>query len=302
MENMLENYFLTGVGYMLAIILLILLSPIILYKFIKTKIEDKNYKKTKKIIKGAEPFFHKRGKIGALLVHGFTSTPNEVGFLGDFLEKKNITVYAPLLPGHGTSPDDLIRTSPSDWIESAENAYKELKKYCDEIFIMGNSVGGNIAIILEQKYNPTGLVLLGTPISFRNERIVKILMPSIPIIKYIKKYYTKRYLDDYPLIKKIKIHYSSGPIGKIRDAYKLTKKTYKLLNKVKTPTLVMQSETDYQFEKKNSKKIYKRLGSELKELHFIKDSYHVFIMDKNKEEAFKHIYKFIQDVLKKKSI
>jgi Esterase/lipase len=43
---------------------------------------------------------------GVLLIHGFTATTAEVRLLADAFKKQGLTVSAPLLPGHGTSPQD----------------------------------------------------------------------------------------------------------------------------------------------------------------------------------------------------
>ena len=55
------------------------------------------------------------GPVGCLLIHGFASSPPEMRPLGDFLHQRGITVSAPLLPGHGTVPEDLNRTLWQDW-------------------------------------------------------------------------------------------------------------------------------------------------------------------------------------------
>ena len=58
---------------------------------------------------GMHPFFKKRkGKKVALLIHCFTGSPKEFRQMGEYLAKKGISVYAPLLPGHGTSPEQLV--------------------------------------------------------------------------------------------------------------------------------------------------------------------------------------------------
>src|SRR5687768_16151489 len=59
------------------------------------------------IMPGAEPFIYRAGEVGCLMVHGFTSSPFEMRGLGRHLAERGITAAAPLLAGHGTSPEDL---------------------------------------------------------------------------------------------------------------------------------------------------------------------------------------------------
>ena len=48
--------------------------------------------------KNPDPFYLEGSRrIGILLVHGFTGSPSEMRLLGEYLNQKQYTVYAPLL-------------------------------------------------------------------------------------------------------------------------------------------------------------------------------------------------------------
>ena len=47
-----------------------------------------------------ETFYWESGKVGVLLVHGFTATTTEVRLLAQCLHAEGYTISAPLLPGH----------------------------------------------------------------------------------------------------------------------------------------------------------------------------------------------------------
>ena len=64
-------------------------------------------------------FYFEGGKIGCLLLHGFTGSPLHMRFLGEKLRDAGYTVYAPLLPGHGTSVEDMAKYGWKDWLEAA---------------------------------------------------------------------------------------------------------------------------------------------------------------------------------------
>ena len=74
------------------------------------------------------PFFLEGGPSGALLIHGFTGSPPEMRLVGQYLHERGLTVSAPLLPGHGTSADDLNRCRWSDWTGRAQAALAELRR------------------------------------------------------------------------------------------------------------------------------------------------------------------------------
>lgn len=86
--------------------------------------------------------------IGVVLVHGFTGTPWEVGYLGHQLAASGYTVCAPRLPGHGTSLLDLDRTRWQDWAGAVESTLDELARRCRRVAVVGQSLGALLALHL----------------------------------------------------------------------------------------------------------------------------------------------------------
>ncbi len=62
----------------------------------------------------------KNAHIGVLLVHGFTGSPASMRPWGEFLHSKGYTVRVPLLPGHGTQPEDLNKVKWQEWPAKVE--------------------------------------------------------------------------------------------------------------------------------------------------------------------------------------
>ena len=87
-------------------------------------------------------------EIGVVLVHGFTGTPYEVGYLGEKLAAAGYTVRAPRLPGHGTTLADLDATTWEDWAASVEHALDALSARCRRVAVVGQSLGGLLALHL----------------------------------------------------------------------------------------------------------------------------------------------------------
>jgi carboxylesterase len=79
---------------------------------------------------------------GALVVHGLTGSPQSVAGLGAALEGAGFIVGVPLLPGHGTSPEDLARCGWAEWEGAVEDAYARLPP---PVVVAGLSMGGALA-------------------------------------------------------------------------------------------------------------------------------------------------------------
>ena len=107
-----------------------------------------------------QPFFYEGNDTGVLLIHGFTGTCGQMRPLGEALRGAGYTVMAPLLPGHGTSLEDMSRTSGGDWLHCVRDAYVSLEKMVERVVVCGLSMGVKLATILAEEYNPVGLATL----------------------------------------------------------------------------------------------------------------------------------------------
>ena len=75
----------------------------------------------------AQPFtFEGSRSHGVLVIHGFTATPGTVLPLGQAVAQDGHYVRGILLPGHGTTIEDMQRTNWKDWYDAAFNAYDEM--------------------------------------------------------------------------------------------------------------------------------------------------------------------------------
>jgi carboxylesterase len=123
------------------------------------------------------------GRVGCLMLHGFMGSPGSSRPMARYLATNGITVHCPLLPGHGQYPDKLYNVSHRDWLAEAEEALTCLRHLCDEVFIVGHSMGTVLGAYLITKYaNVRGMVML-TPLydvpdnRLRVMRFLRYVMP-----------------------------------------------------------------------------------------------------------------------------
>ena len=212
----------------------------------------------------AQPFFNRvsGSKKVVLLIHGFTSSPKEFNDLSEYLAKHGISSYAPLLPGHGTSPERLSVVKYYQWIEFVEEQIALLAKDYNEIYIVGNSLGGNLALLssnCSSKIN--GIVTLGTPIFFRREKFRRFVL--FPIARRIKIFQDKRYSSNRAknLMTRKAWSYQTVPLKSLSQVLKIVSSTKKALIKVTAPLLVMQVEEDHLVSSESADYIISKSGS-----------------------------------------
>lgn len=85
---------------------------------------------------------------GVLVLHGFTGNPGSMRGLAEACAAAGLHVEMPRLPGHGTTIDDMLTTSWSDWLGEADAALARLRERCDRVVVAGLSMGGSLTLRL----------------------------------------------------------------------------------------------------------------------------------------------------------
>lgn len=121
------------------------------------------------------------GNTGILLLHGYTGAPPEVRPMAEYLGAKGMTVRAPLLPGHGTTPADL---NPRHWRELAQaagDALFDLQSRCETVFIGGLSMGALLTLHLGQSVSGIAGLIPMAPALYLRDPLHRLL----PIARYL---------------------------------------------------------------------------------------------------------------------
>jgi carboxylesterase len=103
--------------------------------------------------------------LGVVCVHGFSGTPYEVRYLGERLHAAGHSVVGLRLPGHGTSVDDLDRSRWGEWVDAVEHAVDALSRTCDRVAVVGQSLGGLLALyVASRQRRIAGVATLAAPL------------------------------------------------------------------------------------------------------------------------------------------
>ena len=270
-----------------------------LYKGIRFYIIKMRAKAPSKLLKGAEPFLLKGGNTGVVLIHGFSGSPFQYKELANSLSKKGYTVYAPLLPGHGTVSEKLMLVKWQDYFEKVNQDVEFLSNVCDNVFVIGTSFGGNLALSAHKNSNVKGLIVVGTPMIVKRYKLYRILLTivnefkiSIRSIVYVHKFdkYAKRVN-----LAEDRVGYHSLPLMSIYHFIKAQKYSKTLLDKIKKPILIINSKTDIGVPIESAKFIYDKVRSHKKKIMLVEDSYHNVFLDRGKHKVAKEIIKFIEE-------
>jgi carboxylesterase len=248
-----------------------------------------------RILSSAEPFFFPGGPTGCLLVHGFTGTPKEMRWLGEYLSSQGHSVLGVRLAGHATHPEDMRRTRWVDWLASVEDGWNLLAGCTRQVFIIGLSMGGILSLLAAARYPAAGVVALSTPHHLPND-------PRLPFVKWISKLipYTPKGKPDWHDLQAYRQHvsYTSDPTRSYAELRDLIVQMHLTLPQVTAPALLVYSRNDQTVkpQDRHAEKIYAALGSPVKQVFWVENSGHVLTEDAERGRVFQAIQEFILQV------
>jgi len=237
-----------------------------------------------------EPILLSGGKTGVLLVHGFTGTTAEMRPLAEHLHQEGYTVHAPLLAGHGVTPEEMEKTRYPDWVQSARDGYDWLRERCDRVYLIGHSMGGAISLHLAANLPVDGVVTMCAPIFVTDNRAKWTWLLS----KFVRWQHKKG--SRSPHVEKYLVHtYKKTPLRCVASLMKLLKIVRADLKRIGAPIFVMQSDRDETVQPRSAEHIHEEVSSAIKKIKRYPKSGHILPIDLEMDEVFSDILSFLRE-------
>jgi len=250
----------------------------------------------------AKPFLLGRGGNAVLLIHGFTGLPYEMREYGEFLASRGFRVYAPLLPGHGSCKEEMIKTGRADWVRGVEEGLRLLQdEGAENVFVSGLSMGGTLTLFLGEKHPEVrGLLPVCAPAYLSDWRLRFLL----PVVRRFTKYYSENLSDildksvlDNPVAREHRRRYDRIPLPCVAELLQLVRETREGLSMVKQPILIAQARRDRVVPPGNADYIYGSVSSSVKRVLWLENSGHVATMDFGKHVLFRGAAEFFNSLI-----
>jgi len=247
----------------------------------------------KNVLPGAGPFYFDGNEIGIMMLPGFGGgTCADLKPLAEDLNKeKGYTIHIPLLPGFGTSPEDLRNTPITLWKEALEKEYSMLKDKSKKIIIGGHSGGGILTLILASKYKLDGIFTISAPVGIK-----RFIAKLVPFLKIFIKYYP---IESEQFRKDTNgkwVGYDKIPLNIASKAKKLMKEMKDCLYKISCPALLFQGRLDSQIQKNSMEHIFDNISSKKKKIIWLENSDHPILDIPDYSQILSELIKFIEEI------
>jgi len=246
------------------------------------------------VLPGAEPFHHEGGPVGVLFCHGFTGSPQSLRPWANRMVEAGYSVSLPLLPGHGTTWQDMNRSRWPEWYSTVDVALSQLRSRCDTVVVAGLSMGGALALRLAEQRGAdvAGLALVNPAVKLEDPRlkvlpVLRFLLPSLPAIG-----------GDIKKPGATELAYERTPLQALHSMVAMYAAVAADLPSVRQPLLLFRSPEDHIVPASSSRLILDRVGSVDVTEVLCEDSYHVATLDNDAERIFEGSLAFIDRLTK----
>jgi carboxylesterase len=245
------------------------------------------------VLAGAESFSHRGGPVGVLVLHGFTGNPTSMLPLATLAAEKGYSVELPRLPGHGTTIEDMITTTWSDWTASAEAAFDDLASRCERVAIVGLSMGGGLTAYLAELRDSVAACVFINPLVKPPppellEGLDGLLAAGLETIDSIGSDIKKEGVSE--------MSYPATPLAPAKTLFDGIAKVYETLQLITAPSLLISSREDHVVTSDNGDDLVAMVSGPI-ERAWLEDSYHVATLDNEQALVESLTFEFLARVL-----
>ncbi|MDQ1630890.1 MAG: carboxylesterase [Frankiaceae bacterium] len=248
------------------------------------------------LMPGAEPWeaagSGKYGDVGVLVLHGFTGNPQSMRPLAEAFAAAGFTVSLPLLPGHGTSVEDMLPTRWSDWSFAAEAAYEELAGRTHTMIVAGLSMGGTLTAWLGTRHPEiAGLVFVNPLIDGEQPgvtgMVAQLREAGVELVPGIGSDIAKAGVEEsaYPMT----------PVEPLLDLHAALAPLVADLSRIRCPVLIFTSTDDHVVEPASSETLDAGVSGPVQRVT-LEHSFHVATLDNDAPLIEQRSVEFAQQV------
>ena len=229
------------------------------------------------------------GKVGLLVLHGFTGSPYEIQTFVDYIRNHtDWVVETPTFSGHGDAESLALKGYKAEhWLMDAEIAYRKLAKIVEKVMVVGFSMGGIIAMYLAKRYPVKKLVLLSAAAKYVNPtQLVKDIHAMAEDVFHHK-------LNDSDLFLQYEQKLRNFPLSAAIQFMKIVSKTEPYISHIECPVFIVQGALDEIVPSTTAQYLYDEIPAKRKQLYISDCGRHHICYSDDCDEWFRKALDFL---------
>jgi carboxylesterase len=239
------------------------------------------------------------GPDAVLLLHGLTGAPFEMHHLALRLAAQGYRCLAPVMAGHGRTPEDLVGIPWTEWVAHARRDLARLAG-ARRVVVAGCSMGALVACALAHDLpeRVEGLVLLAPALELQATGKLGGLLGRSSLLwrKIVPKGSGSDVRD--PQMKARNPCLAGVPLGAVAELQALAARVDSFLPGIAAPALVVMGGQDHTVTVAGARRLAKRIGSGPAEYLELPESYHLVGVDVEREACADAVLRFLASIEK----
>ncbi len=226
-----------------------------------------------------------------IFIHGYTGGPTDFGNLPELLgDEHSAEVVIPLLPGHGTSVEDLVPLSLEDLLVEVEQHVVRHTTEGAQVLLVGLSLGAQMALYLASKYPVVGVVAagvthrLGFPFS----------LPGIGIVGQVFPVWKKNYSSADRAMREHAVYYDAMPVNGLFASKKLRSLVHANATDIRSPILFVHSSRDLLGNSRGVAELERVLSADMRST-FFEERIHNMFFSQSRDTAIREVMNFVRE-------
>ena len=250
-----------------------------------------------------------------LLFHGLTGGPAEMGYYAKMLFAAGYAVYCPVLPGHCEGINAIKALSWADWYRFALAEFDKLSEKYESVFVSGMCMGAILALLVARERKSVAAVSAISPTLFLDGWSIPWYSCLLPVATHtvLKFLYSFPEGGSYGVknpkarerVKASLARKESGldcfPLVCVMEQLRIGRYFMRHAAEVSSPLILFHAQKDDLSSAKSADFIFRKVSSAVKEYIKLEDSYHLLVLDNDKDTVFQKTVEFFHQCTIKKA-
>lgn len=230
--------------------------------------------------------------------HGFSGTASELLPVLRAVATEGFAVDAALLPGHGTTIEDLQEQTFASWLGGARARVDAAVRTHGRVVLLGFSMGSLLALELAAERPPwlAGVVLLGNALTLLPHTSVPLGLWDRAGWPMPDAYFFKPFGGDLvdPTLMGTLVTYDHHPLRAAMEVYRAGPRVRGSVGRVDSPMLILHGRRDRVCHWRNAPWLAQNTASQDVTVRIFERSAHVLACDGERDEVAREVVSFMR--------